>query len=109
MIKRITAFILVLTLAVSMAITAAAEVAQTESQNLRADANRDGIVNIFDVTRIQRYLAELVGEEDIDLIAADADEDGEVSIRDATRIQRYLAGLCDMNGFVYDEYEGIPV
>ena len=64
----------------------------------RGDADRDGSVTILDATRIQRYLAGLVTEEEIDLTAADADGDGLVSVLDATRIQRVLAKLCDIDG-----------
>ena len=64
----------------------------------RGDADADGEMTILDATRIQRYLAGLAGENDIDLIAADADLDGEVSIIDATRVQRVLASLCDIDG-----------
>ena len=64
----------------------------------RGDADMDGEVTILDATRIQRVLAGLAGEDELDKSAADADADGEVTILDATRIQRFLAGLCDMDG-----------
>ena len=65
---------------------------------LIGDADRDGSVTILDATRIQRFIAELEPEENIDMIAADADRDGSVTVVDATRIQRVLAELCDMDG-----------
>ena len=65
------------------------------AQPLRGDADLDGEVTILDATRIQRFLADLVTENDIDKGNADADRDGEVTILDATRIQRYLADLVD--------------
>ena len=55
------------------------------------DANGDDVIDIRDVTTVQRYLAhaqELTGDR---LTAADADKDGKVTIADATLIQRYLA------------------
>lgn len=55
------------------------------------EADGDGQVTISDVTCIQRYLSNLIGEENIDLNAADLDLNG-VDITDATQIQRYLAG-----------------
>ena len=64
----------------------------------RGDADKDGSVSIMDATRIQRYLADLVGEDKLALSAADADLDQSVTIMDATRIQRFLAQLCDMDG-----------
>ena len=55
------------------------------------DASGDGIVNINDVTVIQRYLAELETLDGVYLHAADANQDGTVDIADATIIQMYLA------------------
>lgn len=55
------------------------------------DANGDDVIDIRDITTVQRYLAhaqELTGDR---LTAADADKDGKVTIADATLIQRYLA------------------
>ena len=72
--------------------------ASAKGPSVRGDADMDGDVTILDATRIQRYLAGLASQDDIDAEAADADSDGDVTILDATRIQRYLAGLCDMDG-----------
>jgi len=55
------------------------------------DASGDGSVNINDVTKIQRYLAELETLEGIYLHAADANQDGTVDIADATALQMYIA------------------
>ena len=55
------------------------------------DADEDGIVNIFDATEIQLYLAKYKTLSDTQMIAADADKDGIVNIFDVTRIQLYLA------------------
>ncbi len=57
------------------------------------DANRDGEVNINDVTVIQYYLAELMTPESISFDAADADKNGVVDIFDATTLQLFLANL----------------
>ncbi len=59
----------------------------------RGDADEDGTVSIFDVTRIQRYVAEMSSLTPIQLALADTDMDALVSILDATRIQRQLAQL----------------
>ena len=67
----------------------------TPARPLIGDADSDGEVTILDATRIQRFLVELVTENDIDKANADADRDGEVTILDATRIQRFLADLVD--------------
>ena len=62
---------------------------------LFGDADRKGGVTIMDATAIQRFLAELVGEDALDMSAADADGDGTVTIMDATAVQRYLVGFAD--------------
>ena len=56
------------------------------------DANMDGVVNVKDVTFIQRYVAELITIDDpIQRIAADANHDGIISIQDATYLSLKLA------------------
>ena len=65
-----------------------------KAEHLRGDANGDGVVDITDVTTIQRYLAEYEVPV-FDETAADADLDGEVDIIDATLIQRVLLNICN--------------
>ena len=57
------------------------------------DANYDKMLNIQDVTAIQKYKAGLTTLSKSGLKAADVTGDGEVSVRDATQIQRYLANI----------------
>ena len=64
-------------------------------QKLYGDANLDGMVNINDVTTIQRHCVEMDILQAPEIIVADTDKDGSVSIEDATRIQRYLAEYDD--------------
>ena len=59
-------------------------------QLILGDVDGDGVVSIFDVTCIQRHLAEIPVYA-YNETAADTDGDGEVTIFDATDIQRYLA------------------
>ncbi len=65
----------------------------TKPGTLIGDADMDGEVTILDATRVQRRLADLVGDNDINRTNADVDFDGDLTILDATRIQRYVAGL----------------
>ena len=65
----------------------------TADDTLIGDADRSGDLTILDATHIQRWLAVLVDDEEIDLEAADADRSGDVTILDATAIQRWLAGI----------------
>lgn len=59
----------------------------------KGDADRDNDVTIFDVTCIQRWLADMITASEIDLTAADCDDDPGVTIFDATHIQRFLADM----------------
>lgn len=57
------------------------------------DSDRDGKVTIIDATMIQRCLAKLISENELNVTAADVDGDKNLSILDATNIQRHLAKL----------------
>lgn len=66
----------------------------------RGDVDLDKDITVFDVTMLQRHLAELEILQDIDKrlqkFTADADTDGNVTIFDATEIQRHLAGMSSL-------------
>ena len=62
-------------------------------QFILGDANGDGVVNIRDITAIQRHIAEYQTLTDLNLLAADVDGNGTVDISDATWIQRCLAEM----------------
>lgn len=55
------------------------------------DANNDGVINISDVTAIQRHVAEMQQLDGIRFTAADVNQDGKVEIADATAMQMYFA------------------
>ena len=55
------------------------------------DTNLDGIINIRDVTAIQRHIAEIELFTEEQLSLADTNGDGVVDINDATHLQKYLA------------------
>ncbi len=59
---------------------------------LIGDVNRDGKINVFDVTAIQRYAALFEQLDDEQMIIADTNFDGKVNIFDASEIQRFIAG-----------------
>ncbi len=61
--------------------------------NVKGDADMDGEVTVLDATRIQRWIADLETDDNIDLENANADGDDDVTILDATRIQRFVADL----------------
>ena len=60
---------------------------------LLGDVDLDDTVSIFDVTCIQRYIADMTELTDEAILAADADQNGDVDIFDATAIQRWLARM----------------
>jgi len=55
------------------------------------DADGDGVVDIFDVTHIQRAVADLTELDYRQRAAAGVNRDGSVTIADVTKLQRYLA------------------
>lgn len=55
------------------------------------DTDGNGSITISDVTYIQRYLAEMVVFNNLQLTIADVNSDGKVDINDATHLQKYLA------------------
>ena len=60
------------------------------------DVNKDGVVDIKDVTILRRYLAGTVAADTVDAPAADCNEDGVVDIKDVTILRRYLAGTAEL-------------
>lgn len=56
---------------------------------LPGDVNRDGGVDVADVTRLMQYLAEW--EVSVDPLASDVTGDGAVDLADVTRLMQYLA------------------
>lgn len=61
------------------------------SSFILGDANRDSKVTIKDTSIIQRFIAHIVTEDSVDIVATDVDEDGYTTIIDVTFIQQYLA------------------
>ena len=55
------------------------------------DVNRDGNINIKDVTLIQKTIAFMVTIDSEQRTLADVTKDGNVNIKDATTIQKYIA------------------
>ena len=57
------------------------------------DADDNEIVDIRDVTAIQRHAAKYEALTNVRLLCGDANADGAVNVKDATLMQRYLAGF----------------
>lgn len=72
------------------ALSISASAVNTETKYLRGDANGDSFVSVYDVTVLQRHLADIKPISGADLTAADVDRNG-LDIKDVTNIQRFLA------------------
>ena len=85
-------------------------VTQFVQKGIYGDVNEDGVVNISDITVIQRELAEfeprLAGNR---LKAADVDQDGAVSIKDVTYIQMFLAEYASGYAHTNEPYGEVEV
>lgn len=68
-------------------------VIEPANSGILGDANKDGSVNIKDVTAIQKHIASLEIIPEDALVLADTDIDGDVNIKDATAIQKHIAGI----------------
>ena len=64
---------------------------ETNNYYIKGDADGNGVVNIRDVTAIQRAIAELQPATDDMLVRSKVRGEPELSIADATAIQMYLA------------------
>ena len=62
---------------------------------LRGDANQDGRVDVRDVTKMQRYKAEMEQLNDAQFRSADVNIDCDVTMADVTLLQRHLAEFED--------------
>lgn len=62
-------------------------------EGLLGDANLDGKVNIKDVTLIQKYVANILDFDEVQLTLSDTNKDEKVNIKDATAIQKFIAGF----------------
>ena len=67
-------------------------------QKLMGDVDGDTFVTVIDATKIQKYKASILTENDIDLSVADVDGDGVVSVLDAGRIQKFKAKMMNLDG-----------
>lgn len=70
--------------------------APTQAPVKYGDVDDDGEVTIFDVTDIQRYLADMLNLSDDALVRARVNGEEELTIFDATTIQRYLADMISV-------------
>ena len=79
----------------AVTVTITTEKQEAPAVYLIGDVNCDGVINIKDVTAVQRHCAEYETLEGNGALAADADGDGSVTVNDATCIQLYIAEYSD--------------
>ena len=72
-----------------------AETEITVSRALAGDVDLNGVVDVDDVTALQKHLAKLISFTDEQCAVADTDGDGIITIIDATRVQKLIAGLIE--------------
>lgn len=63
---------------------------------MKGDANRNGEIEITDVTRIQIMINQMTEYSFVDKLMYDTNNDGMVDITDATKLQKVIAELEDM-------------
>ena len=104
--KLISVTLVLLMLICGSMFSASAEAPFWPSDKLYGDANNNRSIDIFDVTFIQKFLAELQTFNRGNIELSDVDDDGEVTVIDATMIQQKLAGIIDEfpAGDVIDDY-----
>lgn len=57
------------------------------------DVDRNGKVNVFDASAIQKHLAGIIEFDDEQKALADTDKNGKINIFDASRVQKHIAGI----------------
>ena len=62
------------------------------------DADGDGDITMKDVLKIRQYIANLIGETDLDLANADANADGDIDMKDVLLIRKFIANLVTKLG-----------
>lgn len=95
--KKLFAVVLAIAIAVSCC-AAGVNAGRTLYYDQYGDVNYDLNVDIFDVTEIQRALADMITLSDLCRELADYDHDGEVTVFDANYIQRRLADMAVPGG-----------
>jgi hypothetical protein len=70
-------------------------IAYEKTEPILGDVDQNGILDISDVTLIQKFIASVETLTDEQQTLADFDNDGDITIIDATTIQKQLAGFYD--------------
>ena len=93
--KTIIVLLSIFTAAQACAFCAAAAESDPDSSAIVGDVDGDGLVTVVDATLIQKYSAQLIGDNDLNITAADVNLNDQINVDDATKVQIYAAGLPD--------------
>lgn len=88
--------------------------AETNTKKVLGDVNNDNVINVNDVTGIQKYIADITDLTDNQKFVADTNGDNQLTILDATELQKYVADYTAVNNNIGktwhdDEYETITI
>ena len=72
--------------------------------NKSRDINLDGVVNVRDITLIQKVISQMTTLTELQTALSDVTGDGQVSISDATAIQFYIAQYTTGTGNTGEMY-----
>lgn len=85
----------ILTAAQACSLVAAAAESDDINNKIVGDVDGDGLVTVLDATLIQKYIADIIGNDELNTTTADVNLDGKININDTTKIQSYAAGISD--------------
>ncbi len=91
--KLIISTLLILTVIITSSIITASATIQI------GDVNGDGIINVMDVTLIQKKLSQISTTEKYYSKYADFDRSGSTNVADATTMQKYIAGKVAVHNY----------
>lgn len=88
--------------------------AETNTKKVLGDVNNDNVINVNDVTGIQKFIADMTDLTDNQRFVADTNGDNQLTILDATELQKYVADYTAVNNNIGktwhdDEYETITI
>ncbi|MCQ2513930.1 MAG: dockerin type I repeat-containing protein [Ruminococcus sp.] len=77
-----------------------------EDNRVTGDVNGDGLINVLDVSELQKYIVSLVEFDDAQKKVADVNFDGIINVSDVSDIQKYIVNLIivfkDKNELAYN-------
>lgn len=71
--------------------------AETNTKKVLGDVNNDNVINVNDVTGIQKFIADIADLTDNQKFVADTNGDNRLTILDATELQKYVADYTAVN------------